>query len=145
GAPLPRAPQFLSLLEDLAFGFYRGRDDQLGLLQLADVARADRAHAGPDRPDQVEGAVFRERRPEEDLLERARDAHTDPCAARQVGVRRRHAPMVAAPRRFDRAREGRSDHDRVGARGGSLAHVDARRTYAVGDDSTVTTGRHYVV
>ena len=129
-----------ALLEDLALGLDRRRDDQLGLLQLADAARADRAHAGPDRADQVERAVLGEGRAEQDLLERSGDAHPDARAARQVGVRRRHAPVVAAARRLVGAREGRADHDRVGARGERLADVAARRHAAVGDDRHVAAG-----
>jgi ribosome-associated protein len=40
--------QLLGALEDLALGLDRGRDDQLGLLQLADVHGAHLAHAGAD-------------------------------------------------------------------------------------------------
>src|SRR6266581_1463346 len=97
GAALAWTPQLLRLLEDLAFGLDGGRDDQLGLLQLADRLGPHRAHAGADGPD-------------EDLLERARDADADARAARQVRVRRRHAPVIAAPGRLGRAREGRADH-----------------------------------
>src|SRR5207247_503302 len=85
---LARATELLGLLEDLAFGLDRGGDDQLGLLQFADVARAHRAHAGPDRAHEVQGAVLGEGRTEEDLLERPRDAHANAGAARQVHVRR---------------------------------------------------------
>src|SRR5207253_10290167 len=67
GPPLPRAPQLLSLLEDLAFGLDRRSDDQLRLLELADRARPDRAHAGSDRADQIERAVLGEGGAEEDL------------------------------------------------------------------------------
>src|SRR5712691_5991295 len=45
---LPRASELLGLLEDLAFGLDRGSDDQLSLLQFADVARSHRSHARPD-------------------------------------------------------------------------------------------------
>src|SRR5262245_2938697 len=84
---LARRAQLLGALEDLALRLDRRRDDQLGLLQLADVARPDRAHARADRPDQVERAVLGERGPEQDLLERPRHADPDPRAARQVRVR----------------------------------------------------------
>src|SRR5438876_2070101 len=102
---LPRASELLGLLEDLAFGLDRGSDDQLRLLQFADVARAHRAHAGPDRAHEVQGAVLGEGRAEEDLFERPRDAHANAGAARQVHVRRGHPPVIAASRRLDRARE----------------------------------------
>src|SRR5882724_12198476 len=137
GATLAWTPQLLRLLEDLALGLDGGRDDQLRLLQLADRLRPHRAHAGADGPDEVERAVFREGRPEQDLLERARDADADARAPRQVRVRRRHAPVIAAPGRLDRAREGRADHHGVGAGGEGLAHVAARRHAAVGDDGDV--------
>src|SRR5215510_6748396 len=75
--PLPRAPQLLCLLEDLALGLDRRRDDDLGLLQLADAEGAHRAHAGADRTHQVQRAVLGEGRTEQDLLERSRDAHAD--------------------------------------------------------------------
>src|SRR5437763_14006221 len=55
-SPLPRAPQLLRLLEDLALGLDRRRDDELGLLQLADALRAHRAHAGPDGAPQAQRA-----------------------------------------------------------------------------------------
>src|SRR5438094_8833020 len=75
--PLAGPPQLLCLLEDLPFRLDRRRDDQLGLLELADALRTDGAHARADRAHEVERAVFRERGPEEDLLERARHAHAD--------------------------------------------------------------------
>src|ERR1700730_7520313 len=102
---LPRRPQLLGALEDLALGLDRGRDDQLGLLQLPDVHGADRSHAGADRADEVEGAVLGEGGPEEDLLERARDADANARATGQVRVRSGHAPVVAAARRFLGPRE----------------------------------------
>src|SRR5262245_62583424 len=57
-SPLPRGSQLLGALEHLAFGLDRRSDDQLGLLQLADVARADRAHARADGADQVHRAFL---------------------------------------------------------------------------------------
>src|SRR5213592_374346 len=63
GAALAWTPQLLRLLEDLAFGLDGGRDDQLGLLQLADRLGPHRAHAGADGPDEVQRAVLREGRP----------------------------------------------------------------------------------
>src|SRR5919197_310038 len=77
-AALAWTPQLLRLLEDLALGLDRGRDDELRLLQLADRLRAHRAHAGADSPDEIQRAVFREGGAEENLLERARDADADP-------------------------------------------------------------------
>src|SRR5437763_15382599 len=140
GAALPRTPQLLGLLEHLALGLDGGRDDDLGLLQLADRLRPHRAHAGANGADEIQRAVFRERRPEQDLVERARDAHADTHAARQVRVRRGHAPVVAAAGGLGGTREGRADHHGIGARGERLAHVAARRHAAVGDDGNVAAG-----
>src|SRR5512146_268464 len=56
GTALPRPPQLLRLLEDLALGLDRRRDDELRLLQLADGLRAHRAHARADRAREVERA-----------------------------------------------------------------------------------------
>src|SRR5687767_13803850 len=103
--PLARGAQLLGPLEDLPFRLDRRGDDQLRLLQLADVHGADGPHAGPDRAHEVEGAVLGEGRTEEDLLERARDADADAGAPRQVRVRGGHAPVIPAPRRLGGARE----------------------------------------
>src|SRR5882672_6668580 len=137
---LPRDPQLLGALEDLPLGLDRGRDDQLGLLQLLDVHGAHRAHAGADGAHEVQGPVLGERGAEQDLLERPRDAHPDARAARQVRVRRGHAPVVAAAGSFLGAREGGADHDRVGAGGEGLADVAAGGHPAVGDDRHVAAG-----
>src|SRR5258708_10678166 len=45
---------------------------------------------------------------------------------RSVRVRRRHAPVVALAGRFLRAREGRADHDAVGAAGDRLDRKSTR-------------------
>src|SRR5256885_16693136 len=66
GAALPRTPQLLGLLEHLALGLDGGRDDDLGLLQFADRLRPHRAHAGANGADEIQRAVFREGRPEQD-------------------------------------------------------------------------------
>src|SRR5262245_44298485 len=78
---LSRAAELLSLLEDLSFRLDRWSDDELGQLELADVPGPHRAHAGSDGAHEIQGAVFRECRSEEDLLERARDTHADPRSA----------------------------------------------------------------
>src|SRR6266545_3443279 len=57
-----RAAEFLRLLEDLALGLDRRGDDQLRELEFPDVPGPDRAHARPDRADEVDRAVLRERR-----------------------------------------------------------------------------------
>src|SRR5258705_3098460 len=139
-ARLPGRPQLLRALEDLALGLDRGCDDQLGLLELADVHGAHRSHAGANGAHQVEGAVLGEGGPEQDLLERPRDAHPDARAPRQVRMRRGHAPVVAAARGFLGAREGGADHDRVRARGERLADVPAGGHAAVGDYRHVAAG-----
>src|SRR3989338_5523277 len=90
--------QPLRALEHLALGLDRGGDDQLGLLELADTGRAHGPHASPDGAHEVERAVLREGGPVEDLLERAGDADADARAARQIRVRSRHAPVIAAAR-----------------------------------------------
>src|SRR5262249_58681650 len=77
GTTLAWTPQLLRLLEDLALGLVGGRDDQLRLLQLADRLRSHRAHAGADCPDEIQRAVFREGRSEQNLLERAGDPDPD--------------------------------------------------------------------
>jgi len=46
-------------------------------------------------------------------------------AARQVMMRRRHAPVIAAARRFLRAGERGADHDRVSAGRESFADFSA--------------------
>src|SRR5215510_10395585 len=138
GTTLAWTPQLLRLLEDLALGLDGGRDDQLRLLQLADRLRSHRAHAGADRPDEIQRAVFREGGPEENLLERARDPDANPGAPRQIRVRRRHAPVVTAPRCLDGARERRADHDGVGARRERLTDVAARCHAAIGDHRNVS-------
>src|SRR5215470_12980840 len=77
GGALPRAAELLGLLEDLAFGLDRRRDDQLGLLELTDVAGSHRAHARANGADQVERSILGEGRPEKDLLQRPGDADAD--------------------------------------------------------------------
>src|SRR5919204_4436495 len=141
GAALPGTPQLLRLLEDLPFGLDRGRDDDLRLLQLADGLRADRAHAGANGADQIQRAVLGERGAEQNLLERAGDAHADARAARQIRVRRRHAPVIPASRRLHGARERRADHHGVGPRRERLADVAAGRHAAVGDHGDVAARR----
>src|SRR5947208_1391045 len=125
---LPGPSQLLGLLEDLPFGLDRRRDDQLRQLKLADAPGAHRAHAGSDGADQVERAVLGERGPDEDLLERARDADADPRAPRLVGDdvadderdRERFLELAEIDRGVlggDVAggRDGRLDHEDVGA------------------------------
>src|SRR6202171_51799 len=148
-APAPRArlcsyallagrAQLLGPLEHLTFGLDGRGDDELSLLELLDALRADRAHACPDRPDEIERAVLGERGTEEDLLERPRDSHADARPPRQVRVRRRHAPVIATTWRFLGARERGADHDGIGTRGEGLADVSSARHAAVGDDRDIS-------
>src|SRR5215467_3109551 len=132
--------QLLSALEHLAFGLDGRGDDQLRLLQLLDVLRSHRTHAGANRAHEVQRAVLGEGGAEEDLLERAEDADADARPARQVRVWRGHAPVIAAARRLLGARESGSDHDGVRTRGEGLADVAARGHAAVGDDGHVAAG-----
>src|ERR1043165_2585337 len=54
-------------LEEFAFGLDGGRDDNFSLLKLGDISRADVAHAGRDRADQILTAVINLGRSEKDL------------------------------------------------------------------------------
>ena len=79
----------------------------------------------------------REVGPEEQAIERRVLAHMDAHPARQLRVRRRHAPMEAAARRLNGARERRTDHHGVRARHERLAEVATGPDPAVGDDRDV--------
>jgi hypothetical protein len=59
----------LDRLEKFSFGFDRGRDDNFRLLELGDIARADVAHAGGNRADEVLAAIVNFGRAKEDLLQ----------------------------------------------------------------------------
>src|SRR6266404_9167069 len=69
-------------LEQFAFGFDGGRDDDLGLLKLGDVTGADVAHAGGDRSNQVLAAIVDFGRAEQNLFQRTGGADFDAGAAR---------------------------------------------------------------
>ena len=56
-------------LEQLPFRFDRGRDDNLGLLELTDGCRSDIAHASSDGTDQILAAIIHNGGAEENLLE----------------------------------------------------------------------------
>ena len=77
---------------------------------------------------------------DEDLGERRLLARVHARAARQRGVERRHAPVVAAAGRLVRAGERRADHHRVGAARDRLGDVAAGAHAAVGDDVHVHAG-----
>src|SRR5215831_16318910 len=132
--------QLLGALEHLAFGLDGRSDDQLRLLQLLDVLRSHRAHAGANGTHEVQRAVLGEGGAEEDLFERTGDADADARPARQIRVRGGHAPVIPAPRRLLGAREGGADHDGVRARGERLADVAAGGHATIGDDGYVAAG-----
>src|SRR3954464_1317916 len=56
-------------LEEFAFGFNRGRDDDFGFLEFVNAGGADVAHAGGDGADEVLGAVVHSGGAEKDLAE----------------------------------------------------------------------------
>src|SRR5919106_561976 len=124
----------LGLLERLAFGLDRGREHDLGALELVDVLVAARRHRGAKGAHEVQRAVVLGGGPNEDLLQAGHLAHLDTRAARKRGVERGHAPVVTAARRFVGAGKGRADHDGVGAAGDRLGDVAAGSHPAVGDD-----------
>src|SRR5262249_19045769 len=76
----------------------------------------------------------------EDLRERRLLAREHARTARQRGVERGHAPVVAAAGRLVRGGERRTDHHRVGAARDRLGDVAAGRHATVGDDVDVHTG-----
>src|SRR5204862_5812448 len=98
------------------------------------------AHTGPQRADQVLGAVGARGRPEQHLFQAAVDADLDAGAAWERAVRRRHAPVVAAPGRFAGLGERRAEHHSIGAARDRLADVAAGPHAAVGDDLDVAAG-----
>ena len=87
-------------LEQFAFGLDAGGDDDFGFLKFANARRADVAHAGGDGADQILRTVIHRGRAEKNLFQRTAHADLDARAARQVGVRRGHAPMIALAGRF---------------------------------------------
>src|SRR5436309_1694835 len=112
-------------LEQLAFGFDARRDDDFSLLEFANAGRADVAHASGDCPDEVLRAIINRSGSEKDLFQAASDAHFDPGAAGQVGVRSSHSPMIAAAGRFLSPGESAPNHDRIAAAGQRFANVAA--------------------
>lgn len=80
-------------LEELAFGFDAGGDDNFGFLKFANGFRTDVAHAGGDGAHEILRAVIDGGGAEKDLLERTAKADADAGAAREIGVRSGHAPM----------------------------------------------------
>src|SRR5215471_19276378 len=96
----------LDRLEELAFGLDARCDDQLRFLKLSDIARTDIAHAGHDCAHQILRSVVHRRRSKEDLLQRPGDSDLNPRAARQVGVRGSHAPVISLSGRLLGASKG---------------------------------------
>ncbi len=78
--------------------------------------------------------------PKRICLQRTGRADFDARAARKIGVRRGHAPMIAVARRFVRFGESAADHDGVRAAGERFANVAALAHSAVGDDGNVARG-----
>src|SRR5207244_5471367 len=95
------------------FGFDRRCDDDFSLLKLGDVARADVAHAGRDRADEILTTVIDFSRAEQDLFQWTGGADLDPRAARKIHMWRCHAPMVTRTARFLRAGERAPTHNPV--------------------------------
>ena len=127
-------------LVPLTLGLDRGSDDHFGLLEIADGARAAGTHRGAKGADEILATVGARRRSEHRLLERRVDADLDARAARQLAVWCRHAPVVAASRRFLRRCQNRTQHDSVCAGGERLAYGAAVAQTAVRDDRHVASG-----
>src|SRR5665213_1129369 len=138
-------PDALLTLLHLALGLDRGGDDHLGALEVLDVARAAHAHRALQRADQVHAAVVDVGGAEEDLLELALDARADARSARQVGVWRGHAPVVAAAGSLGCGREDGADHDRVGATREGLGDVATEAHAPIGDDGDALAAAALVV
>src|SRR6266852_5957248 len=105
----------LRLLKRLAFRCDRWRDDHLYVLELGDVVRATYSERRTQGAGEILAAVVDAGRAEQDLLQGRLSAHVHPSATRKVGIRRRHAPVVALRRRFLGSGKRGADHDRVGA------------------------------
>ena len=84
---LPRRPQLLGALEDLALGLDRGRDHEFCLVELADRLGAADTHAGADGAHQVLRTVRPRGGAEQQPVQRGVHTRLDPDAARQFGVR----------------------------------------------------------
>src|SRR5215471_13685799 len=90
----------LHRLEKFAFGLDRWRDDDLRLLKLSQVFRADVAHARGNGADEILTAVINFGGAEQNLFQRTSRTDFDSRSARKILVRSRHSPMIAMPRRF---------------------------------------------
>src|SRR5439155_18714990 len=125
-------------LEKFPFGFDRWGDDDLRLLKLGNVARANVAHASRDRADQILTSIVNFGRTKKDLLQRTGGTDLDPRTARKIHVRRSHAPVVTGAGRFLSTSERAADHDGICATSERFANVAAFAHPAVGDDRNVT-------
>src|SRR5215472_11878026 len=133
----PPHPYALRALEQLALaGDLRG-DHHLDALELPDFRRAAHAERGAQRAGEVLRPVVDPGGTDQDLLDAGPDAHLDPRAPGQVGVRGCHAPVEPPRRRLRGAGQRRADHDGVGPGGERLADVGADPHPAVGDDGHV--------
>src|SRR5438477_3070984 len=101
GASVPHADA-LRALQGLALGADGGGHHHLGLLELLDGLVPARGHRGAQGAEQVEPAVVLVGRAHEHLAQRAPRLGAYPCAARERGMERGHAPVVAAPGRLVR-------------------------------------------
>src|SRR5947208_7273788 len=130
----------LAALEALALGLQRGGHHDLGLLELLDRLVAGGGHRRAQGAEEVESAVVLVGRADEDLLERAPLTGMHARPAGQVGMERRHPPVVPAARRLVRAGECRAEHHRVGPAGDRLGDVATSPHAAVGDHVHVDAG-----
>src|SRR5215204_6015621 len=119
-------PHTLGRLFGLALGGERGREHDLGLLELLYVLVACRGHAGPQSAHQVEGAVVLAGRADEDLFETPCGPGADAGAAWEGGVEGGHAPGVAAAGGLFGPGEGAAEHHGIGPAGYGLGDLTAR-------------------
>src|SRR5204863_2330321 len=84
----------LLALELLALRHQRRGNHHLRAVELRDVGIAGGGHRGPERPDQIEGAVVLLGRAEDDLLEGAVLLGRDPRPPRERGMEGRHPPVI---------------------------------------------------
>src|SRR5450759_4241498 len=102
-----------------------GRHHDLDPLELLQVRVPGGGHRPAECAHQVHGAVGHGRRAVQDLLEGPDGADLDPGPARQVGMMRLAAPVIAAAWRLRGAGERRGDHHRIRAQGQRFGDVAA--------------------
>src|SRR5260370_9152887 len=108
-------PNHLFVLEKFSFGSDRGSYNDFRFLELTKISSAYVPHACRDRSDEILTSIVYVCRAEKDLAKGSGRADPDPCAARQIGMWRRHPPVVSFARRFDCFRESAPNHHRVRA------------------------------